>query len=36
MLGRLHVPNAVMTTQRTWNDVLAMMIKVRDAHGWIE
>jgi len=29
-------PNAVMTTQQTWNDVLAAMIKVRDAHGWIE
>ncbi len=29
-------PNAVMTRQQTWNDVLATMIKVRDAHGWRE
>jgi len=28
--------NAVMTNQQTWNDVLATMIKVRDAHGWRE
>ncbi len=27
-------PNAVMTQQQTWNDILAVMIKVRDAHGW--
>jgi hypothetical protein len=26
--------NAVMLKQETWNDVLATMIKVRDAHGW--
>ncbi len=27
-------PNAVMTQQKTWNDILAAMIKVREAHGW--
>jgi sugar phosphate isomerase/epimerase len=26
--------NAVMTDQQTWNDVLRMMIAVRNAHGW--
>ncbi len=26
--------NSVMTQQKTWNDILAMMIKVREAHGW--
>jgi sugar phosphate isomerase/epimerase len=29
-------PNAVMTQQQTWNDVLGAMLKVRDAHGWKE
>ena len=29
-------PNAVMQQQQTWNDILAAMIKVRDAHGWFE
>jgi sugar phosphate isomerase/epimerase len=29
-------PNAVMTQQQTWNDVLGAMLKVRDAHGWVE
>ncbi|MDH4092381.1 MAG: sugar phosphate isomerase/epimerase [Cyclobacteriaceae bacterium] len=29
-------PNAVMTQQQTWNDVLATMIKVRQLHGWYE
>jgi sugar phosphate isomerase/epimerase len=29
-------PNAVMTKQQTWNDILASMISVRDAHGWRE
>jgi sugar phosphate isomerase/epimerase len=29
-------PNAVMTKQQTWNDILATMIKVRDMHGWYE
>ena len=29
-------PNAVMMNQQTWNDILAAMIKVRDAHGWTE
>ncbi len=28
-------PNEVMMKQQTWTDVLASMIKVRDAHGWI-
>jgi len=27
-------PNDVMTRQQTWNDVLGVMVKVRDAHGW--
>jgi hypothetical protein len=27
-------PNSVMTQQKTWDDVLGAMIKVRDAHGW--
>ena len=26
--------NSVMTQQKTWNDILAMLIKVREAHGW--
>jgi sugar phosphate isomerase/epimerase len=29
-------PNAVMTDPKTWNDILAAMIAVRDAHGWSE
>ena len=29
-------PNDVMTQQKTWNDVLAAMIKVREMHGWRE
>jgi len=29
-------PNAVMMKQKTWNDILAAMIAVRDAHGWRE
>jgi hypothetical protein len=29
-------PNEVMTNQKTWNDILAAMIKVRQAHGWYE
>ena len=28
-------PNAVLQDQQTWNDILAAMIRVRDAHGWI-
>jgi hypothetical protein len=27
-------PNETMTRQKTWNDILGVMIKVRDAHGW--
>jgi hypothetical protein len=27
-------PNDVMHKQQTWNDILAVMIKVREAHGW--
>ena len=27
-------PNEVMLRPQTWNDVLAAMIRVRDAHGW--
>jgi sugar phosphate isomerase/epimerase len=29
-------PNATMLKQQTWNDILAAMITVRDAHGWSE
>jgi hypothetical protein len=29
-------PNAVMEQQDTWNNILAAMIAVRDAHGWRE
>ena len=29
-------PNDVMMSQQTWNDILATMISVRDAHGWTE
>ena len=27
-------PNDVLMKQQTWNDILATMIAVRDAHGW--
>jgi len=27
-------PNAIMTQQQTWNDILAAMIQVRENHGW--
>ena len=27
-------PNAVMMKPETWNDILAAMVAVRDAHGW--
>ena len=27
-------PNATMMQPQTWNDILATMIAVRDAHGW--
>lgn len=29
-------PNADMMKASTWNNVLGAMIKVRDAHGWVE
>jgi sugar phosphate isomerase/epimerase len=29
-------PNAVMMDPQTWKDILAAMIRVRDAHGWSE
>ena len=29
-------PNEVMSKPKTWNDILAAMIQVRDAHGWVE
>lgn len=29
-------PNEVLMKQQTWNDILASMIAVRDAHGWKE
>lgn len=28
-------PNSVMLQQKTWNDILATMIKVREKHGWV-
>jgi len=28
-------PNAVMMEQSTWNGILAAMLAVRDAHGWL-
>jgi hypothetical protein len=27
-------PNAMLETQKTWNTILDVMLKVRDAHGW--
>jgi hypothetical protein len=27
-------PNSVMLDPQTWNDVLRLMIAVRNAHGW--
>ena len=27
-------PNAVMTQQETWNNILAAMVQVRENHGW--
>jgi sugar phosphate isomerase/epimerase len=27
-------PNATMTQQKTWNEILGVMVAVRDAHGW--
>ena len=27
-------PNATLEDPRTWNTILDVMIKVRDAHGW--
>jgi sugar phosphate isomerase/epimerase len=29
-------PNSVMLNPQTWNDVLRVMIAVRDAHGWVD
>jgi hypothetical protein len=29
-------PNQVMMKPQTWNEILAVMIQVRDAHGWRE
>lgn len=29
-------PNAMLETQQTWNTILDVMLKVRDAHGWDE
>ena len=29
-------PNEVMMQPGTWNDILAAMLAVRDAHGWVE
>jgi hypothetical protein len=29
-------PNAQMLQQQTWNDILAAMIEVREAHGWVQ
>jgi sugar phosphate isomerase/epimerase len=27
-------PNATMSEQKTWNDILGFMVAVREAHGW--
>jgi sugar phosphate isomerase/epimerase len=27
-------PNATMTQEKTWDDILGVMVAVRDAHGW--
>ena len=27
-------PNAMLEEQQTWNTILDVMIKVREAHGW--
>jgi hypothetical protein len=27
-------PNAMLEDPRTWNTILGVMIRVRDAHGW--
>jgi hypothetical protein len=29
-------PNAVMQDPKTWRDILAAMIQVRNQHGWTE
>jgi sugar phosphate isomerase/epimerase len=29
-------PNAVMMQPQTWNEILEVMVRVRDAHGWKE
>ena len=29
-------PNATLMDHRTWNEILSMMVAVRDAHGWNE
>jgi hypothetical protein len=29
-------PNDVMMKPETWNGILAVMLAVRDAHGWEE
>ncbi len=29
-------PNDELLKQQTWNDILAAMLNVRDAHGWLE
>ena len=29
-------PNDVMNNQKTWNDILATMVKVRQLHGWYQ
>jgi hypothetical protein len=29
-------PNAEMMKQKTWDDILGAMVKVRDAHGWVQ
>jgi hypothetical protein len=29
-------PNATMMKRDTWNDILRVMVAVRDEHGWNE
>ena len=36
LLGRLHVPQRSHVKPETWNNILAAMLSVQDAHGWDE
>jgi len=34
--ANLELLEKVMTKQQTWSDILAAMIQVREAHGWVQ